>query len=117
MKEKHEMYGDVRAAIIHNSAVDYSQGRLLVIDCDGVTRELYDDGYRKQSEWISVEDRLPKTYESVLVYMPGETPNPTVHEGFLNRFGRWYAGGFDRLPDEVVMWMPLPEPPEMKGGE
>lgn len=67
--------------------------------------------YAPQSEWISVDERLPEPFVSVLTYMPGEAPHPTVHEGYLNKRGKWYAGGFDRLPDEVVMWMPLPEPP------
>jgi hypothetical protein len=54
---------------------------------------------------------------SVLVYMPDEAPHPTVREGFLTKHGAWYAGGFDRLPDEVVMWKEMPEAPKMKGGE
>lgn len=63
-------------------------------------------------EWISVEERMPKPFVSVLVYMPGERPLPTVHEGFLAREGVWYANHFDRDPDEVTHWMPMPEPPE-----
>ena len=77
---------------------------------------LYNASYRKQ-EWISVDDRLPEPYVSVLVYMPDEIPHPTVREGFINMRGEWYAGGFDRLPDEVVSWMEMPEAPKMKGGE
>ena len=64
------------------------------------------------SEWISVKDRLPKPFVSVLVYMPGETPCPTVHEGYLNPHGGWWAFHFDRLEDEVTHWMPLPPLPE-----
>ena len=64
------------------------------------------------AEWISVKDRLPKPVVSVLVYMPGERPLPTVHEGFLAIEGVWYANHFDRDPDEVTHWMPLPEPPK-----
>jgi hypothetical protein len=65
-----------------------------------------------KSAWISVDERLPEPFVSVLTYMPGEAPHPTVHEGYLNKRGKWYAGGVDRLPDEVVMWMPMPEPPK-----
>ena len=76
---------------------------------------LYNAGYRKQ-EWISVDERLPEPFVSVLVYMPGEIPCQTVREGFINKRGEWYAGGFDRLPDEVVSWTKMPEAPKMKGG-
>ena len=65
-------------------------------------------GYRKQREWIGVEERFPKESERVLVY--GETGI-----SFATRYkGDWlmpilYAG-------EITHWMPLPEPPKMKGG-
>lgn len=68
----------------------------------------------KTSGWISVEERLPKEFVSVLVYMPEERPLPTVHEGFLAREGVWYANHFDREPMEITHWMPLPEPPEVE---
>lgn len=63
------------------------------------------------AEWISVKDRLPPPFVSVLVYMPEERPMSTVHEGFVNKHGNWHAGYFDRLPDEVVAWQEMPEPP------
>ena len=66
----------------------------------------------ESSDWISVEERLPKPYVSVLVYMPEERPLPTVHEGFLAREGVWYANHFDRDPGDVTHWMPMPEPPK-----
>ena len=62
--------------------------------------------------WISVEERLPKEFVSVLVYMPEERPLPTVHEGFLAKEGVWYANHFDREPMEITHWMPPPEPPK-----
>lgn len=90
-------------------------GDLKYSQLRSIAKDLYNEGYRKQ-EWISVDERLPKPFVSVLVYMPGETPHPTVREGFINNRGKWYAGGFDRLPDEVVMWKEMPEAPKMKGG-
>ena len=66
----------------------------------------------KRMQWVSVEDRLPEPFVSVLVYMPEERPLPTVHEGFLAREGMWYANHFDREPMEITHWMPLPEPPK-----
>lgn len=63
-------------------------------------------------EWISVKDRLPQPFVSVLVHMPGEKPHPTVHEGFLVEGGKWYAAHFTREADEIAHWMPLPSAPE-----
>lgn len=66
----------------------------------------------KQPKWISVKERLPDAFVSVLVQMPGERPHPTVREGFISHDGIWCAGYFKRDPDEVTHWMPMPEPPK-----
>lgn len=66
----------------------------------------------EQPKWISVEDKLPQPFVSVLVYMPEESHLPTVHEGYLAEDGKWYASFYAREPFEVTYWMPLPEPPE-----
>ena len=63
-------------------------------------------------EWISVDDRLPKPFVSVLVYMPGEEPFPTVHEGFISNNGIWQSAMFRREPGEVTHWQPMPQPPK-----
>ncbi len=67
------------------------------------------DGYHKQSEgeWISVEERLPDEYETVLVY--GEEIG--VRMAFYAVDKRVWNEGV------ITHWMPLPEPPKMKGGE
>ena len=73
-----------------------------------------DAALAKVQKWISVEERLPEPFVSVLVQMPGEEPHPTVREGFITHDGIWFAGHFKRDPDEVTHWMPLPEPPKEK---
>ena len=88
---------------------EYNEQRRAVIQKLGE----YED--RAEGEWVSVKDRLPNPFVSVLVYMPDEVHHPTVREGFINKRGEWYAGGFDRLPDEVAAWKEMPEPPKMKG--
>lgn len=78
--------------------------------CDGVRQHaeaLYAKGYRKQSEWISVEDRLPKQWKYVLVCCGDE-----IRTDFIASDGRWY----EHIHDIVTHWMPLPEAPK-KGGE
>lgn len=66
---------------------------------------------RKPNDWISVKDRMPEPFVSVLVYMPMENPCPTVHEGFITSAGVWHSNLFDRYADEVTHWMPMPAPP------
>lgn len=67
---------------------------------------LYNDGYRKQSEWISVEERLPDNGETVLT---------VDNEGYMI-VASWYELGGWLLPvcraNPVTHWMPLPEPPK-----
>ena len=65
-----------------------------------------------QPKWISVEERLPKQYVSVLVYMPDEYPRPTVREGYFMPDGIWDAAHYLRNPDEVTHWANMPEPPK-----
>lgn len=47
------------------------------------------EGYCKQSEWISVDDRLPDNYRSVLVSCKGTS----ISGGTLRAIGS-YGGGF-----------------------
>ena len=63
-------------------------------------------------EWISVDDRLPEPFVSVLVQMPGEEPFPTVREGFISNDGIWQSALFRREPGEVTHWQPMPQPPK-----
>ena len=65
-----------------------------------------------QPKWISVDERLPEQFVSVLVYMPDEYPCPTVHEGYLRPDGKWDAAHYTRTPDEVTHWANMPEPPK-----
>ena len=63
-------------------------------------------------EWISVNDRLPEPYVSVLVNMPGEKPFPTVRRGFISNDGIWQSAMIRREPGEVTHWQPMPQPPK-----
>lgn len=70
------------------------------------------EALENQPKWISVEERLPEPFHSVIVHMPQEKPCPTVHEGYRTNDGHWYSAHFVREFDEVTHWMPLPEAPK-----
>lgn len=84
-----------------------------------LTEQLTEQGYRKQSEgeWISVEEGLPSKedlersqFHNFLVTNEfGE-----VREAVFT--GKYFAKLGSRLSG-VTYWMPLPEPPKMKGGD
>ena len=65
------------------------------------------------SEWISVEDRLPKTRRAVLVWVPHNECY------YLANFeaGEWTSWQGNRhlwWCDVLTHWMPLPNPPESR---
>ena len=76
-----------------------------------IAEKLISNGVTVQ-EWISVDDRLPEPYVSVLVNMPGEKPFRTVREGFISKDGIWQSAMVRREPGEVTHRKPLPQPPK-----
>ena len=78
--------------------------------------QLYNAGYRKQSEWISVEERLPEENGRYLVCVN------VSHLAFTNltiiavmEYGKKHGFYLYSEDEPVTHWMPLPEPPKMKG--
>lgn len=76
-----------------------------------------------RGEWISVEDRLPDTNGTYIVYAPtyygGSSSGLDNINGimFARRRGRNWSieVGYHKRPNCVTHWMPLPEPPEDRG--
>ena len=52
-KQIEEMKKDIHTVLLHNCSYDFCEGVLIGFNEAGITRELYDEGYRKQSdgEW------------------------------------------------------------------
>lgn len=69
---------------------------------------LQEAGYRRQSEWISVEERLPERNGRYLTHCNIENQSLVCVLYYCK------IGGFNE--GTVTHWMPLPEPPKMKGG-
>ena len=63
-------------------------------------------------EWVSVDDKLPDYFTSVLVWCPG---NKCIYAAYRNARQEWYT--FDDTIGHVVVnmvthWMPMPQPPK-----
>lgn len=64
-------------------------------------------------KWISVKDRLPRNYISVLAYMPSLYPREQVHECYIGGDGKWYSSAVHGVKSEdITHWTPLPQPPK-----
>lgn len=73
-------------------------------------KKLTAKGYTKQ-EWISVEERLPVIQGKYLVYTFDRLM-------FVCDLIDHYCNGDLQFDDyRVTHWMPLPQPPQMKGAE
>ena len=55
-------------------------------------------------EWVSVDDRLPNPFESVLVFRDGKISID------YNEENGWFA--YDLNGKRVTHWMPMPHPPK-----
>lgn len=63
-----------------------------------------------QPKWISVEERMPESFVSVLVYMPESGPFPPVREAF--KVGNVFYVPVLADRRHATHWLPMPEPPK-----
>lgn len=81
----------------------------------GDATDLYNAGYRKQ-EWISVDEGLPQVTGKYICCVKDKGGNAwTVAADWSREMKMWF-GEFGEIKNTVTHWMPLPEPPKMKGG-
>ena len=78
-----------------------------------VAEYLYNAGYRKQGEWISVDERLPEQCVPVLVYKNRNSEAYGNMETAYFEKGRWRGS----CGEFITHWMPLPKAPKMERGE
>ena len=70
---------------------------------EDVADHLISNGVTVQ-EWISVDDRLPKPFESVIVFRDGKISID------YNEENGWFA--YDFNGKRVTHWMPIQQPPK-----
>lgn len=105
----------------------------LLDECDSkncnecMAEAIYNAGYRKQSGWISVDERLPdndwgKHWKERKYYLVFTKPSGLMNVAVYGyKEHDWWIDRNSCVLDkknykEVTHWMPLPEPPDMKGG-
>ena len=87
----------------------YSDGTIAIISdhliANGVT---FATDNNVGDKWISVKDRLPEEWKTVLVFKPSiDAIIPAKLRG-----GSWYAAWDTTRLEYVSHWMPLPMPPK-----
>lgn len=67
------------------------------------------------SDWISVKDRLPDTFDDVLVYSNDCFISIAWRETERRKNGivGWHWNSYCKRLGYVTYWMPFPEPPEV----
>lgn len=101
-KQIEKMKKDIHTVLLHNCKYDFCEGVLIGFNEEGIVRELYDEGYRKQV-WRDVSDP-PKTSGLYIVC----TDKGSVFTA------RYYAdcGRFNApFKKSVLRWTEMPEAP------
>ena len=83
--------------------------------CKMCELQMYRDGIIKNSDWISVDERLPGVSGKYICCVKDKRGNTwTVPADWSLEMKMWF-GEFGEIKNMVTHWMPLPEAP--KGGE
>ena len=107
MSKEKQIVEEMRKDLIEIFDEEYEKRRIVTADFTAI--KMTAKGYRKQSEWISVEERLP---EREGYYLTSTIKGVIMIGAF---FGYYASGDRPQFKYDVTHWMPLPEAP--KGGE
>ena len=86
--------------------------------CSMCELNMYHQGTLSNPQWISVEDRLPEESGYYLIYQKSDLWfGKVIQTARWNKTKRIFRGAqAGCFMEYVTHWMPLPEPPKMKGG-
>ena len=78
-------------------------------------RDQYEKGYQdglNANKWIPCSERLPKPFVKVLIFTDGGTFDVAcMGYSYMDIYDIWKpVGGGYRKQENVIAWMPLPEP-------
>lgn len=96
--------------MLHKAAKQMAE---LLEENEALKKQVAELSRFSEDGWIptsNVKD-LPKEFVSVLIYIPSESPLPTVKEAYLAD-GVWATKTFIFHRSQVSHWKPMPEPPK-----
>ena len=99
----------MRKDLIEIFDAEYERRRIITADFTAI--HLAEKGYHKQSEWISVEERLPKEDGKYIVH---NKPGMVFQAKYYSHPKTW--GMVDKGVN-ITHWMPMPEPPKKGSAE
>lgn len=109
---------------MNNSIIAYNPCDKCEKDkCNICELNMYREGTLKKDKWISVDDRLPindyeKHWKDRNYYLVYTEPSGLM---YVATFGfkeyDWWISNPERVLEQVTHYMPLPQPPKMKGAE
>lgn len=116
-KQIEEMTGIICGDFTNGECLTYGLGFACNHECESKAKAslLYDAGYRKQSGWISVEERLPTEeeyrdeYRELIPILV--TEKDTIYPYRALYDGKTWGDGLTAITT-ITHWMPLPEPPK-----
>jgi hypothetical protein len=98
-----------------NEIVRFSTEEGSSVECQQLYCDVNNMPAYKEPKWIPVSERLPEESTAVLIWCP-ERKN--IYCGYLEEKQWWIFGAyFQKVPLEVIAWMPLPKPYEPQESE
>lgn len=89
--------------------VDNITHRTINRICQSAAAFGYQLAQEQNEKWVSVDDRLPEVYKSVLAYRPQKEE---IIICCLDHEGNWTIDDFLNSIVTVTHWLPLPSPPQ-----
>ena len=100
----------IMAYDLEECLIEFESGGDIYTDYDLTAQKMIAKGYRKQSGWISVDERLPDKDAMYIVFT--KKFGVSISVCYLTQKGAFWAIG-----NSVTHWMPLPQPPKTESEE